>query len=304
MLKTLLISLLLAVSTAQAATPIRPGTTLRVNTVSANYTATSGDDVILVNASGGAVTVTLPAPATMLGKVINIQKTDTSANTVTINGDVNGYGVNYIVFAPNSYVELVGDGTRYRVKTERNPWYVDASITGSAVTAGTAASYTGLENGSLSLANNNVVGGISAKIPCSGTNPPTGTTCAVGNELLGVSFNLPVSNLNVEACFYFSATWGISDFNARTETFTTQVVETPNNAQTVSQQGNSRIFNYFTLSGSLSANQFFIYTPFTVCGTLAFTSAGQKTIRLMYIDPAGGNDGIIANDVHVTVRPL
>lgn len=43
-------------------------------------------DFILVDASGGAVTITLP-PITIDGKVFDIKKVDSSANAVTIDGD-------------------------------------------------------------------------------------------------------------------------------------------------------------------------------------------------------------------------
>lgn len=52
----------------------------------ANYTATESDDFIAVNATGGAVTITLPAAATTrVGKTYTIKKTDVSANAVSIN---------------------------------------------------------------------------------------------------------------------------------------------------------------------------------------------------------------------------
>ena len=42
------------------------------------------NDIILCDASGGAVTLNLPAVTTNLGKLYEIKKIDTSANTVTI----------------------------------------------------------------------------------------------------------------------------------------------------------------------------------------------------------------------------
>jgi hypothetical protein len=58
-----------------------------VVSTSGNYTATVNDSVIVVNASGGSVTVTLPAAATAKGRMYNIKKTDASANSLVIDGN-------------------------------------------------------------------------------------------------------------------------------------------------------------------------------------------------------------------------
>ena len=62
---------------------------LSVTTVtkSANYTASSSDNVILVSTSGGAVTITLPAVGSVPGREYVIKKTDNSGNVVTIQGN-------------------------------------------------------------------------------------------------------------------------------------------------------------------------------------------------------------------------
>jgi len=56
-------------------------------TKTANYTATDTDYTILGNATGGAITITLPKAATVNGKVYVIKKVDASGNAVTIDGD-------------------------------------------------------------------------------------------------------------------------------------------------------------------------------------------------------------------------
>ncbi len=50
----------------------------------AAYTALSTDSVIFVDASGGAVTITLPPSGSVPGKDITVKKTDTSTNIVTV----------------------------------------------------------------------------------------------------------------------------------------------------------------------------------------------------------------------------
>ena len=61
---------------------------LSVTNVTNNYNATANDDLILVDASGGGVTVNLPTAAGITGNTIRIKKTDSSLNTVTL--DPNG----------------------------------------------------------------------------------------------------------------------------------------------------------------------------------------------------------------------
>lgn len=61
--------------------------TKTVKTVTANYTATTADDVILVDASSNAVTVTLYTSSGNAGKELTLTRIDTSANIVTIDGN-------------------------------------------------------------------------------------------------------------------------------------------------------------------------------------------------------------------------
>ena len=53
-------------------------------TVSVNTLATSNNDIILVNAIGGARDIQLPDPALNVGKVFDIKKIDASANAMTL----------------------------------------------------------------------------------------------------------------------------------------------------------------------------------------------------------------------------
>lgn len=63
---------------------------LKVAVVSktSNYTAASNDNVILVDASGGAVTISLPASSGVSGRVYTVKKMDASGNNVVV--DPNG----------------------------------------------------------------------------------------------------------------------------------------------------------------------------------------------------------------------
>lgn len=57
-----------------------------IKSISGNYTVTTDEDVIFVNASGGNVVVTLYTAVGHSGYEILVKKTDSSSNTVTIDG--------------------------------------------------------------------------------------------------------------------------------------------------------------------------------------------------------------------------
>lgn len=58
-----------------------------VTTKTTTYAATTSDDLILCDASGGAFTVTLYAASGNSGRVLKLKKTDSSVNAVTIDGN-------------------------------------------------------------------------------------------------------------------------------------------------------------------------------------------------------------------------
>lgn len=89
---------------------------LVVQSKTASYTVLSTDGVVLVDASTGANTQTLPTAVGISGRIISIMKTDSSTNLVTIDGNgtetINGdltrtLGTQYDV------VRLVSDGSNW-----------------------------------------------------------------------------------------------------------------------------------------------------------------------------------------------
>lgn len=58
-----------------------------IKSVSVDYTATVADTTILVDATALARTITLPPAANCKGLILNIKKTDSSVNGVTIDGN-------------------------------------------------------------------------------------------------------------------------------------------------------------------------------------------------------------------------
>lgn len=209
--------------------------------------------------------------------------------------------------------------TNYLPPFKQIPWRVDANISGANPSLGASAvtSYTGIENASLTLTNNSTFGPgvMNASIPCSSTNTPTVTpsatdTCSAGNESVGVAFYVPEPT-TVIACVEFA--YFNSGTCCTTESKTTfEIVETPTNAQTINQEGNSRVTGGVdTDSSGANAGR----TPFNLCGTFYFATAGQKVLRLFYeqsitgapaapliYGDADSNNG--QRDIHWTVRPL
>lgn len=205
------------------------------------------------------------------------------------------------------YPLKVAQETAIRIGSEA--WKVDANIGGANPSLGTVSqtAYVGIQNSGLDLVNNPGLGNVAAQIPCSGTNPPTGLTCAAGNESVGVSFLLPEGYQDVQACVSFGHGAAVS--NALVAAVF-QIVETANNAQTILQEGKSRVQGAISDSATSSPT-----LPNRVCGNFSFTSAGQKTLRLFYEQLITGtvssnelladrNSSIGQRDIHWEVYPL
>lgn len=90
----------------------------RVVSVAANYTATCDDEVILVDASVGSRTITLPPASLATRRRICVKKIDTSTtNTVTIDGNgaetIDG-ATTFVLAGERTSVKLVCDGSGWR----------------------------------------------------------------------------------------------------------------------------------------------------------------------------------------------
>lgn len=90
-----------------------------VLSVSANTLVTNANSVVLVNASGGTVTITVPSASSPsnIGKIFTIKKTDSSANAVTIatlGGNIDGVATQTLPLQYDSFM-FVSDGTNYNI---------------------------------------------------------------------------------------------------------------------------------------------------------------------------------------------
>lgn len=83
-----------------------------------DYTVTLSDDVILSDASAGAVTITLPGADSAVNHRFYIKKIDSSANTVTVDGagsDTIDGGATAVLTAENESITIVSDGTGWHI---------------------------------------------------------------------------------------------------------------------------------------------------------------------------------------------
>lgn len=84
-----------------------------VRSVVYDVTAVAGD-FCDVDASSGAVSVTLPDPAANIGKMVAVAKADSSANAVTLVGTVNGTASPSFIVQYTCYT-MASTGTEWRL---------------------------------------------------------------------------------------------------------------------------------------------------------------------------------------------
>lgn len=88
------------------------------------YTATTADDLILCNTTGGAITVNLPAAASSTGKVLKIKKTSSDFTAVTIDGNASETIDGAATTTINTQYEQVTiacDGSNWQIIDRRIP---------------------------------------------------------------------------------------------------------------------------------------------------------------------------------------
>lgn len=89
-----------------------------VATKTTTYTATSTDDVLLGDASGGAFSITLPAATASAGMRLAVKKVDASANAVTIDGNasetIDGVTTKALS-SQNAAYDIVCDGSAWYI---------------------------------------------------------------------------------------------------------------------------------------------------------------------------------------------
>lgn len=92
------------------------GTAIAISTKTSAYTATTSDEVLLCDASGGAFSVTLPPAADATRKVLRIKKIDDSDNFLTVQASltetIDGRNTQILPTQYNA-VAIVSNGTAW-----------------------------------------------------------------------------------------------------------------------------------------------------------------------------------------------
>lgn len=147
---------------------------------------------------------------------------------------------------------------------EQADFFISANIGGAIMSTSVTSSPLTLSSGALTMEVNSG----SAKITCSSTNPATGTTCATGNEVVGLVVNIPMAG-KYKYCFAFPFGGGVNSF---------RLAETGLSNETIIQQGKGYAGNPLT-DGQYSVR---------LCDYLTFDSVGEKAVRLFYESASSG----------------
>lgn len=150
-------------------------------TKTTTYVASITDGIILVSASGGAATITLPAVSTVaIGKAYCVKKIDTSANVVTVDGNgtetIDGF-ISRFLRDQNDYIWVYNDSANWVIlgqsKPKRTPTHknlvVRANITNPAYQIDVDADVLDVEDAAFNLYRLQSVN-LTSDLTASGTN--------------------------------------------------------------------------------------------------------------------------------------
>lgn len=121
----------------------------KISSITSNTTLTSTDglEIILADATSGAITVTLPAAASSSGRTLTIKKTDSSVNLVTVDGNasetIDGDLTKKIGFQYD-FMQISCDGSNWHIVDENRKVMCNAIGKGGSALAIAKATYTTL----------------------------------------------------------------------------------------------------------------------------------------------------------------
>lgn len=266
--------------------------------------AAQGFSVSTVSIDGSSTTVQASFTyTTSAPRNFKIQGASNAANMLLANDLENSRELTFtVVRYPLSSAEAI------TLETVGEHW--DVNIGGSNPDLGTSdlTVYTEIIDAGLDMVlNTGTPAG--TQIPCSTTNPSTGLTCAAGSESLGIVIDI-TENGRYKACL--ESGHQITGDAAGFAEIAFQWVETPNNAQNILQEGNSRVVLSGDNSSTLAQST---QIGINICGYFTFTSIGKKTLRFMReqdITATISTNAIFGDrsaavgqrDIHITVEKL
>jgi len=114
--KTILVG---STGNANSTVQVSGSLSMTVSTITSNYTLTAADNTVLANTTSSSITVTLPSPTNIAGRIYTIKKIGTGGidNDLTItptSGTIDG-GANFKIYNDWTYVTLQTDGTNWYI---------------------------------------------------------------------------------------------------------------------------------------------------------------------------------------------
>lgn len=106
-----------ATGNANSTTQLTGSLSIGIRTITASTTVTGTDNTVLANTTTGAITVTLPAPTGLTGRIYTIKKIGTggidNALTITPTSATIDGGSNFIIYNDWTFVTIQTDGTNW-----------------------------------------------------------------------------------------------------------------------------------------------------------------------------------------------
>lgn len=280
-----------------------------VSNVSGAVSAASGATANKVlRTDGSTISFTALNVSTDTTGIANVANGGTGKSSLTANALLLGNGSNPMTFLSGTTSGDVAtwNGTTWTSQAVSgaggtSSWYIDANMDGGNPDLGTTAvsSYTEIVNGSLTL--KPIAGSAAVGVMCSSANAATSpstsdTTCAAGNEGLGINFDITTPGTGAyQVCVEFAQLLNIDADDGFRDYF--KLVETATNSQTIVTNGSGRIGAGFQLasSGGTGAQ---VTIPNRHCAIFNWASTGIKGIRLMYQQTINNapNSNIILGD--------
>lgn len=221
---------------------------------------------------------------------LSIRGRVTAGGNIGIYGTTASPGVIKVWYFPTT--------TETAISVEQSSWLIDVNIGGPNPSLSTVRnSYTEITASTWDMVINTSRGSSTAEIPCQNTTASIGLTCSGVDESLGVVFTPPSAG-KYDVCVY-----GSFQTNATQGDATLQLIETPNNAQTILQEGLTKVSIYAS-NGDVRHN-------ISHCSSFTFSDTSKKTIRLMHekettgiINPLTDRSSTSGQrDIRFTVRP-
>jgi hypothetical protein len=108
-----------ATGTANSTMQVDGSLSMSIRTVTSSAALNGSDNTVLANTTGGAITITLPSPTTIPGRIYTIKKIGTggldNALTILPTGATIDGGSSFIIYNDWTYVTLQTDGTNWYI---------------------------------------------------------------------------------------------------------------------------------------------------------------------------------------------